>query len=368
MVRFSISAMRTGLVVGIMLLSAGPAYAAAATGFSPLDTAALMSEQVHHKAMLAVDRAGSRLVAVGEEGAVLLSDDNGNSWRQAQVPVSAALTELQFVDSKHGWAVGHYGLVLATDDGGETWHKQLDGIQAAQLVLDSEQQGGGGERALREAKRLVADGPDKPFMNLHFSDARNGFVFGAYNLIFRTRDGGQNWQPWLNRVDNPLGLHLYGMAQTSNLLMLAGEQGTLLRSTDGGEHFEALESPYDGSFFGVIAEPSGAFVIYGLRGHVFRSVDGGDSWDELNSGQEETISAATVLDDGRLLLTSQAGSLLVNRDAGEFKKLPDLPALPLAGVVQSSDVAVIVASLAGVQRFEQPDSAENESRSGVVKE
>jgi hypothetical protein len=42
---------------------------------------------------LSVARAGKRLVSVGERGLVLLSDDDGRSWRQArQVPVSVALT------------------------------------------------------------------------------------------------------------------------------------------------------------------------------------------------------------------------------------------------------------------------------------
>jgi photosystem II stability/assembly factor-like uncharacterized protein len=56
---------------------------------------------------LSVTRAGKRLVSVGERGLVLLSDDDGRSWRQArQVPVSVALTQVRFVsDSSAGrWA------------------------------------------------------------------------------------------------------------------------------------------------------------------------------------------------------------------------------------------------------------------------
>ena len=33
--------------------------------------------------LLAIARAGSRLVAVGDYGVVVLSDDNGTTWRQA---------------------------------------------------------------------------------------------------------------------------------------------------------------------------------------------------------------------------------------------------------------------------------------------
>ncbi|WP_428035632.1 WD40/YVTN/BNR-like repeat-containing protein [Amphritea sp.] len=372
MVVFSNSILRNRLAGGcLLLLMAGQSWtavAAADTGFSALDTPAQISAQSVHKTILSVARAGQRLVAVGEEGIILLSDDNGQHWNQIVSPVSAALTEVQFVDPLHGWIVGHYGVVLATTDGGETWQKQLDGIQAAQLLLADVQLRGGDERELREARRLIDDGPDKPFLNLHFTDARNGFVFGAYNLIYRTHDGGQSWQPWLSRVDNPMGLHLYGMAEADGVLMMAGEQGTLLRSTDAGEHFEALDSPYDGSFFGIIAEPDGTFVVYGLRGHLFRSVDNGDSWTQLDTREEVALSAASMLADGRLLVVSQSGSLLVNRNDSGFAPVADLPALPLAGVVQSADGAAIVASLAGVHRFDLPGRIARDSASGSVKE
>lgn len=324
----------------------------AATGYSGLDRPAQVSPLALDKSMLAVTRAGSRLVAVGEEGVVLLSDDQGLSWHQAtDVPTSSTLTAVQFIDADKGWAVGHLGVVLTTDDGGSHWRKQLDGIQAAELALQHAK-ALGDESALRSAQYLVDDGPDKPFLNLFFRNSRTGFVFGAYNLIYRTDDGGESWQPWMERVENPMGMHLYGMAQSQGMLMLAGEQGTLARSTDGGQHFEAVDSPYEGSYFGIIAEADGAFVVYGLRGNAFRSVDGGDSWTALDTGQGETLTAATTLADGRLLLTSQGGGLLIDRDGKPFQRLPDLPPLPLSGVVQATDGAAVVTSLAGVHRFE----------------
>jgi len=357
MARFGTLSRLLPLLLPLCVLSvpAAPAWSAAGsagTGFAGLDRPAQHSPQAPHKAMLAIDRAGQRLVAVGEEGVVLLSDDNGVSWRQAeQVPTSAALTSVQFVNGSKGWAVGHLGLVLTSDDGGETWRKQLDGIQAAQLALE-QAKARGDESALRSAQYLVDDGPDKPFLNLYFLNEKTGYVFGAYNLIFRTDDGGEHWQPWLDRVDNPMGMHLYGMAQADDVLLLAGEQGTLLRSSDGGQHFDAIDSPYEGSYFGIIADADGAFVAYGLRGNAFRSLDAGDSWSELETGQGETLTAAATLVDGRLLLTSQAGGLLVDRDGRPFKRVPKLPPLPLSGVVQAADGAPVVTSLAGVHRFE----------------
>ncbi|MBI3367277.1 MAG: glycosyl hydrolase, partial [Burkholderiales bacterium] len=91
-----------------------------------LDTPAVPSAKALMAATLAVARAGQRLVAVGERGTVLLSDDGGASWRQAPVPVQVTLTSVRFIDPRTGWAAGHGGVILRSDDGGQSWTKQLD--------------------------------------------------------------------------------------------------------------------------------------------------------------------------------------------------------------------------------------------------
>src|SRR5258708_650201 len=52
-----------------------------------LNRPALMTTRVRDAFMVAVARAGRRLVAVGEHGIIVWSDNNGISWHQAKVPV-----------------------------------------------------------------------------------------------------------------------------------------------------------------------------------------------------------------------------------------------------------------------------------------
>ena len=88
---------------------------------APLESVpAAPSSYAAQATVLGATWANGRLVAVGDHGIVLLSDDRGRSFRQApSVPLSSPLTGVSFVDAKHGWAVGHWGAILVSSDGGE---------------------------------------------------------------------------------------------------------------------------------------------------------------------------------------------------------------------------------------------------------
>jgi photosystem II stability/assembly factor-like uncharacterized protein len=313
---------------------------------------AVISERAPHSTLLAVTRAGDKLVAAGERGIILLSQDNGESWRQAKVPTSANLTALRFIDDMRGWAVGHMGIILHTEDGGQTWSKQLDGIEAGKIAVDAVA-GSDSRREKKLANYLLSDGPDKPFFDIWMDEQGRGLAIGAFNLIFRTEDGGQRWRYWSPKVDNRFGLHLYSITRLGDDYFIAGEQGLLLHSNDGGEHFKQLETPYEGSWFGILASRSGCLLAYGLRGNVFASCDGGQSWAPSESASQVAFSAATELADGRIVLANQAGQLFASDDQGRsFQPLQGLPGTPFSSLTQSSSGSLVLGSLRGMTRVE----------------
>jgi photosystem II stability/assembly factor-like uncharacterized protein len=312
----------------------------------------IISKKALHGVMLAIANAGPRLVAVGERGTVLLSDDAGNTWRQVTTPVQVSLVAVQFINAKSGWAVGNLGVVLHTTDGGETWSKQLDGIRAADIVAKAAST----PEEQTAAQHLVNDGPDKPFLDLYFQDELNGYIIGAYNLIFKTTDGGKSWQSWQKHVTNPKGLHLYGLRPAGGTLFLVGEQGILFRSTDHGETFKPIDSPYKGSFFGLVASKSGQIVIYGLRGNAFWSGNQGRTWKKIDTRLEVTFADGIELSDGSLALVSQAGDVLISHNHGQdFQLLPGQAHLPIAAIGQANDGSLILAGLRGIKRIAPPD-------------
>lgn len=354
------------LFMAATLFNAPSAMAQSKGLFSPLDRPALMARQPAKSYLLSVAEVGHRLVAVGERGVIVLSDDGGLTWRQAKVPVSVTLTAVQFPTPQQGWAVGHYGVVLHTEDGGETWVRQFDGVTAAKIVLAAAQaksREAGSEESinkkfLSDAELLVKDGADKPFFSLHFSDDKSGVIVGAYNLIFHTEDGGKSWLPWLDRLDNPKNIHLYAIAASGSQLYIAGEQGLALRSGDRGKSFSRLDTPYKGSYFAISLFPSGEVVIAGLRGNAFRSADQGVSWQKIEVAAPISFTAAKLTKKGSLILANQAGQLFKSNDLGvSLKPIHASPLPPINDVLITPDGALVAVGEQGVMRVAIPGDA-----------
>lgn len=245
--------------------------------------------------LLGITRAGNRLVTVGDRGHILYSDNEGQSWQQAVVPTRQQLTASYFVDELHGWTVGHDALILYSNDGGANWVEQY------------------------RDESLEA-----PLLDVWFANAKQGFAVGAYGTLLQTQDGGQNWEDVSDLLDNEDGLHLNALtAIRGGGLFIVGEMGAMFRSADQGASWEMVDSPYEGSLFGVLPTTAEqGMVVYGLRGHLYRSADFGDSWEpvELRTEQGNPLSFGladgTSPGEGRLLVVGHGGSLLDSKDDG----------------------------------------------------
>lgn len=305
--------------------------------------------------------AGKRIVAVGERGHVLLSDDEGSTWRQAKVPTRATLTAVWFHDAKLGWAVGHDEVVIRTEDGGENWE-------------------------------LRHSAPENlwPLLDVWFRDADYGIAVGAYGRFLESRDGGRSWaerpfepEPPASGAAQPAaesaaaaageevdlgsltelssetsGLHLNAIVPIDGpSLLMVGEAGALYRSDDAGETWRQLASPYDGSFFGGLALTRDSLLAFGLRGNLWRSDDGGASWRELISGTLAILSDAIKLDYGTVIVVGNAGAVLVSRDGGEtFTLLQQADRKGLQRIVRAG-TDFLVFGETGVRRLEIPQAA-----------
>ncbi|MEO8298830.1 MAG: YCF48-related protein, partial [Burkholderiales bacterium] len=279
--------------------ASGDNAAASAIPAEPILQPAVRSPHAARAGLLAGARAGQRIVAVGERGVVMLSDD-GRAFRQArQVPVDVTLNSVSFVDDKQGWAVGHWGVVLATRDGGETWQLQRQSVKE-----------------------------DRPLFSVHFFDASHGVAVGLWSLVLVTQDGGANWKvvtPPPPEGAKKADLNLLGLfADAGGRLYAAAEKGMVLWSDDRGQNWSYADTGYKGSLWAGVALPGGSLLAGGLRGSLYRSADRGRTWSRVEQASKASITAMLPCGDGALV-AGLDGLLLRSGSASAAFKPMDLP-------------------------------------------
>lgn len=339
-------------ILGAAVVAGMPRWAGAFV--HPLDEPALRNRLAARSPLLAVTGAGRRLVAVGYRGLVVYSDNEGRTWTQASVPVSADLVAVTFPTEKLGWAVGHGGVVLHTADGGSRWTKQFDGRQAVELAVKTFEgrlaEGPAIKRLLADERAFKEAGGTQPFLALHFENERVGYVVGAFNRIFRTENGGSTWVPWMDRTDNPDGLHFNAMAGRDGNVYLAGEQGNVWRRDTASGRFVPVPSGYSGTLFGLLPLSATTVLTYGMRGSVFRSADAGGTWQRIPMSSLAGVTSGALLPDGTVVLVTQAGGMEISRDQGRsFRPAKPKTPMPYYGVFPGAGGQVILAGAEGMR-------------------
>lgn len=363
--KWAIVRMAAVLLAGAMLLYASLPILSREARLMPLVTRSLLLDIV---------QINGRLVAVGERGHIVYSDDNGASWMQAIVPTRQMLTALYFTSREHGWAVGHDGMILKTADAGAHWSIQRDGladqsIRNRKLVASLTQRSATlkqkmvaaadeGERKKLQDKReeleldledavlaLASPPHTPPLLDVYFSDDLHGVAVGAFNTLLLTADGGRNWTDAGDYLNNPGEFHLNAITGDGRgQLWVAGEGGLLMRSADQGTTWTEIASPYDGSWFGIShAQQSDTLLVFGLRGNVFRSSDRGLTWHKVEVDTSRSLAGGGFLSDRHAVLVGAVGTVLISNDGGlSFRTQPLKARLGLSAVSMGEKDLVLV--------------------------
>jgi photosystem II stability/assembly factor-like uncharacterized protein len=242
------------------------------------------------KLLLDVTRANGRIVAVGEFGHIVYSDDDGSTWTQANsVQTQVTLTSVSFPSKEVGFAVGHDAVIVKTEDGGENWNIIYEDFDA-----------------------------ETPLLSVFFDTPTHGMAMGAFGYLIETNDGGNTWEQRPIVAGEEDDFHLNDSFQAKDGgLWIAAEFGTVYHSADGGVNFARLQTPYEGSFWGGIGLSDGSVLIYGMRGNVYRTVDNGVTWEKVETGVTKSFGGSVELANGTVVLAGLNGAVSYSHDMGK---------------------------------------------------
>ena len=194
-------------------------------------------------------------------GYIYHTDNGGNFW-SLKYPVNTPYTYLYglfFLNENKGWVVGSKGIILYTDDGGDNWVSQTSNT-------------------------------NEQLNSVNFVDANTGWIVGENGVILHTENGGSSWTV---QVSNTLAdLKSVKFVNTNNGCSV-GWEGTILRTTNGGRNWDLQTYP-DISFYsvGFLNETEG-WAVGNKIGNtmMLRSLDSGATWHHVYAGTSNILKS-----------------------------------------------------------------------------
>ncbi len=199
------------------------------------------------------------LVACGGKegiGIILLSGDNGNTWKTLNNSFDKIIYDIQFINRDNAFALCEDFKLFRSNDFGTTW---------AQVYLDS----------------YPTDAYQGPFRKIFFVNDSIGYMCGgkdrAKGFIYKTTDGGHHWE--YRTFDHELrNLFVSGDGEGA-----ACGYGALIATTDGVS-WNLQQS--ENEFYTGLSFQGNSGVLCGYEGGLFFSSDYGKSWSRTEAGND----------------------------------------------------------------------------------
>jgi len=115
--------------------------------------------------------------------------------------------------------------------------------------------------------------PDLGFVDIFFINNNTGYTIGDAD-IFRSTDGGNNWQKLYH---TSTGLTNIAMGSESNIVFINANSNSITLTKNGGVSFESvtISSPVQDAFF------VSATTVYAVGASFWKSTDAGSTWTKL---------------------------------------------------------------------------------------
>ena len=230
---------------------------------------------------------GERFWFVGNAGTVLEGTREPEGWERHSMPEPINLQGVAVTPDNTVVAVGNEGAVFIRRAGEEQWRSQRLPVS-------------------ERAGKMV----DAAWLNGAL------WVVGEMGAIFRSDDGGRNWQSL--GLDKDIGLNDIE-TDADGTLWITAEFGDLIHSTDNGESWETRNFGSE-SLRSVAFSGNGAGVIVGNNGAMLHRSGADGDWQSLESVTSEHLYDVGF-DGERWLAVGNSGAVVASGNGEDWEKL-----------------------------------------------
>lgn len=227
------------------------------------------------------------------EGVVFRTGNSGQNW-QTVMETPACLYDTGFANDTLALVCGERFSLFVSDDKGYTWY------------------------AYEYPNRPWYEDSLLTLRQLQFFSLDKGFVAGGD----RYYDGVlcQHRNPGSHVLYELTGNEMASIFAVTDRLLYAGGYGLLLKSTDGGQHYEklSLEGDYFTALFFWDAQKG---VAAGYNGGIYITSDGGNTWHTTQKSntvfdQRQHFNALAATSDGWCFAVGNSGLIMRSTDFG----------------------------------------------------
>ncbi len=153
-------------------------------------------------------------------------------------------------------------------DGGKTWQRIVNGIDAMGRLIDL-----GGDNKNNQVMYLTTD----------------------YGGVYKTEDGGISWF----KVNNGLNTLIFDKVKvdpnSADFVLVSGGDKKLYKTENGGKNWQETLTANDNITSILITENQGILIAGDAQGHLYISKNRGQDWQQLNNFKQENTGAITAI-------------------------------------------------------------------------
>lgn len=291
-------------------------------------------------------------------GCLLKTSDGGLTWNYFDFPSTFSLGKVKFFNEQNGLLMG-YNFFKRTTNGGVNWdsipiNNILPFINISYVNFSAtsmseywflvagnnynnsttmfmKTSNGGNNWNLMLSHQDFLNTNSRHFYNLDFKDSQTGYASGPFNFIYRTIDGGFNWDSL--SVNATMNINSLSILDQGEILAGGGASGysldplynKIIKSNDNGVSW-SIKS-YNGyyNFFDVHFKDSQNGIAVADTGNIFRTTNSGISWIQILKNSSIRITSFASANGNTLCGTSSNGKIFFTTNYGYNWELAQYP-------------------------------------------